>query len=336
MRKLSWILCLIAALATAAQAEDAPKKKILFGIQTGQQDVTYEQILTIWKEAETLGFDSAWNFDHFAPIRGDFQGPCLEGWTLLGALAAETSRIRIGALVTGNTYRNPALLAKMATTVDQISKGRLYLGIGAAWFEKEHIAYGFPFYTAKERADRLEESLQVITKLWGPPPRTFKGKYYEVVDAPWNPANVQQPHPPIIVGGKGKKWIMPLVARYADGWNVPIGVTPNGIKKRMEIVHAECERIGRKPCDIEVQAFLVLYNITDVPLVGPALRLGARMIEDKRVAQAILAGTPSDITERIQAYVDAGVTHIIMNIQPPYDAAMLRRFATEVMPKFKQ
>jgi F420-dependent oxidoreductase-like protein len=335
MRRVLPILSAVLLLAVPLQAQEAPKKKILFGIQTGQQDVTYEQVLAIWKEAETLGFDSAWDFDHFAPIRGDFEGPCLEGWTLLAALAAETERIRIGALVTGNTYRNPALLAKMATTVDQISGGRLYLGIGAAWFEKEHVAYGFPFYTAKERADRLGEALQVITKLWGPAPRTFKGQYYSIEDAPWNPPNVQQPHPPIVIGGKGKKWIMPLVARYADAWNVPIGVTPNGIRKRMEIVRAECERIGRKPCDIEIQAFLVLYSITDVPLVGPALRLGARVIENKRVAQAILAGTPSDIAERIQTYVDAGATHIIMNIQPPYDAAMLRRFVNEVIPKVR-
>jgi F420-dependent oxidoreductase-like protein len=319
-------------VAVAAE-ETAAKRKVLFGIQTGQQDVTYEQIRDVWKEAEALGFDSAWDFDHFAPIRGDFQGPCLEGWTLLGALAAETERIRMGTLVTGVTYRNPALVAKMATTLDQISKGRAYLGIGAAWFEPEHVAYGFPFYTAKERAERLDEALKVITTLWGPAPRTFKGRYYEVKDAPWNPPNVQKPHPPIVIGGKGKKWIMPLVARYADAWNVPIGVGPAGIKSRMKIVRDECARIGRTPCDVEVQAFLVLYTISDVPLVGPALRLGARIIEDKRIARGLLAGSADAITAKIQEYVDAGATHVIVNIQPPYDVDMLRRFAREVMPK---
>jgi F420-dependent oxidoreductase-like protein len=337
MPRLISLLLILASVATAsAQAPTAqPAKHIKFGIQTGQQNVTYADVVAIWKQAEGLGFDSAWDFDHFIPIRGDRDAPCLENWTLLAALATQTSRIRIGTLVNGNTYRNPALLAKMATTVDQISGGRLELGLGAAWFEPEHEAYGFPFYSPKERADRLGEALQVISKLWNDDHPSFSGQYYSLKQAPFSPKNVQQPHPPIVVGGKGKKWIMPLVARYADAWNVPIGVTPKGIENRREIIRAECARIGRTPCDIEVQAFLVLYSITDVPFAGGAIRLGARMMEDKRVAQAILAGSPNEISERIQTYVDAGVTHIIMNIQPPYDPELLQRFAAEVMPKFR-
>jgi len=237
--------------------------------------------------------------------------------------------------VTGNTYRNPALLAKMATTVDIISGGRLYLGIGAAWFEPEHVAYGFPFYSAHERAERLGESLEVITRLWTADHPSFAGKYYSLTNAPFNPRPVQKPHPPIVIGGQGKKWIMPLVARYADGWNVPIGVSPTGIKKRMEIVHAECQRIGRTPCDIEVSAFLVLYSMSDVPLMGSATRLGARVIAGKRVSRSILAGSAKEITDLIRSYVDAGATHIIVHIEPPYDPQLLRRFATEVIPNFR-
>jgi F420-dependent oxidoreductase-like protein len=337
MKAIVSALAIVVLLAQSAAAEEAaaPAKRIKFGIQTGQQDVTYQDVVSIWKEAETLGFDSAWNFDHFMPIRGDEDGPCLESWTLLAALATQTSRLRIGALVNGNTYRNPALIAKMATTLDQISNGRFELGMGAAWFEKEHRAYGFPFYTPKERADRLGEALQVITKLWRDDHPTFEGQYYSLFEAPFSPRNVQQPHPPIVVGGKGKKWIMPLVARYADAWNVPIGVTPKGITNRREIIRAECARIGRTPCDIEVQAFLVLYSITDIPFAGGAIRLGARLIEDKRVAQSILVGSAEQIADQIRTYVDAGATHIIMNIQPPYDAELLRRFAKEVMPRFR-
>jgi len=328
------MLCSVISTA-AAQTETPAKKRILFGIQTGQQDTTYQELVDTWKEAEALGFDSAWNFDHFAPIRGDLNNPCLEGWTLLSALAAHTSKIRIGTLVTGNTYRNPALLAKMATTVDIISGGRVYLGIGAAWFEPEHEAYGFPFFTAKERADRLGESLEVITKLWTADHPSFAGKYYTLKNAPFNPKPVQQPHPPIVIGGKGKKWIMPLVAKYADGWDVPIGVTPKGIKSRMKIVHDECARIGRTPCDPEVSAFLILYRIMDVPLVGSAVGLGARVVAGKGAQTAMLAGTPKEIIDKIQTYVDAGVTHIIVHIEPPYDKEMLRRFAKEVMPTFR-
>ena len=318
------------------RTDAAPPRNILFGIQTSQQDVSYEDILTIWKEAETLGFDSAWIFDHFMPILGaDTDGACLEGWTMLAALAVETSKLRIGTLVTGNTYRNPVLVAKMATTVDHISGGRAYLGMGAGWFEDEHEAYGFPFYTARERAERLDEALQVITKLWNEDHPSFSGKYYSLDHAPFAPPPVQKPHPPIVIGGQGKKWIVPLVGRYADGWNAPLGMTPDDIRERIEIIRNECTRVGRTSCDIDVSAFLVLYSITDIPFAGPLLRLGARFMTSKRIARSVLAGNAKQITEKIQTYVDAGATHIIMNIRPPYDPKLLHRFATEVMPNFK-
>ncbi len=338
MKRFVGIGVLLFTVTTTAAAQPAPSgpgRRILFGIQTAQQDVTYPEIVSIWKEAEALGFDSAWDFDHFIPIRGDLDGPCLEGWTLLSALAAQTSKIRIGTMVSGNTYRNPALLAKMATTVDNISGGRLYFGIGAAWFEPDHSAYGFSFYTEKERAARLGEALEVIKKLWTEDHPSFTGKYYTLSKAPYNPKNVQKPYPPIVIGGQGKKWTMPLVARYADAWNAPPGVSPDGIRERMKIVRDECVRIGRAPCDIEVQAFLILYSISDVPLAGPAMRLGARLMADKATANSLLAGSPDEITERIRSYVDAGATHIVMNIQPPYNPELLRRFAKEVMPKFR-
>jgi F420-dependent oxidoreductase-like protein len=322
-----------AVMGSAAPAAATP---VRFGIQTSQQDVTYEQIRDIWQAAEDLGFDSAWNFDHFMPILGaDIDGACLEGWTMLAALAADTSRIRIGTLVTGNTYRNPALLAKMATTVDHISKGRVYLGIGAAWFGEEHDAYGFPFYTDRERAERLDEALQVITKLWTEDHPSFAGKFYTLKNAPFAPKPVQQPHPPILIGGQGKQWIMPLVGRYAQVWNAPLRLTPDDIRERVTIIKDECRRIGREPCDVEVSAFLVLYKISDIPLAGPVLRLGARMLTEKEIARNVLAGSATEIAEKIRTFVDAGVTHVIVNIQPPYDRELLRRFAEEVMPTFR-
>ncbi len=323
------ILMLAPGLAVAAP-------RVQFGIQTGQEGVTYNDVLSAWKEAETLGFDSAWDFDHLMPIVGDKDGPCLESWTMLGALATQTQRIRIGVLVTGNSYRNPALLAKMATTVDQISNGRLDLGIGAAWFQAEHEAYGFPFYTAQERAERLGEALEVITDLWTKDHPSFAGRYYILSHAPFAPPPIQKPHPPIVIGGQGKKWIMPLVARYADGWNVPIGVSPEGVKRRLDIIHQECQRLGRTPCDIKVSVLLPLMSISKVPLAGPLTRLAARAKVPGKVARQLLAGSPDDIKAQIQQYVDVGVTQVILYLRPPFDHELMRRFATEVMPAFRQ
>ena len=331
-------LVLLAALLLPLPlaADEAPAPHLRFGIQTSNQDVAWDDLLAIWKEAETLGFDSGWVYDHFMPIFGNQDGPCLEGWTMLAALAAETSRMQVGVLVTGNTYRNPALLAKMATTVDHVSHGRLALGIGAGWFERDHTAYGFPFGTPRERARKLAEALQVIAKLWAEDHPSFHGKFYTLERAPFAPRNVQKPHPPIIIGGQGKQWIVPLVARYGDGWNAVVGVSPEGIRERREIIQTECKRVGRTPCPTTVSVLLPLVTITDIPLAGPAVRLGARALVKKEVAQSILAGSAGAIRDRLRAYADAGATEVILNLRPPFDRTLLRRFAQEIMPAFKE
>ena len=271
-------------IATASPATAG----VAFGIHTPQENATFEQLVAAWQEAERLGFDQAWAYDHFAPLMGSKDGPVLEGWTLLAALARETQRIRIGLLVTGNTYRNPAVLAKMATTVDHVSDGRLNFGIGAAWEEYEHTAYGVPFFDARERAERLGEALEVITLLWRGGHPTFQGKYYSLFEAPMSPQPVQRPHPPIVIGGQGPKWIMPLVAKYADEWNVPVGLTPDDVRTRIAEMRAECARIGRSPCVERVSVLLPLISITGVPLAGPATRLAARALVEKRIASSLL------------------------------------------------
>src|SRR5439155_15861581 len=279
-------LVLLAALLLPLRlaAEEAPTPHLRFGIQTSNQDVAWDDLLAIWKEAETLGFDSGWVYDHFMPIFGNQDGPCLEGWTLLAAVAAATSRMQVGILVTGNTYRNPALLAKMATTVDHVSHGRVVLGIGAGWFERDHTAYGFTFGTPRERARRLAEALEVVTRLWSEDHPSLAGKYYRLDKAPFAPKNVQRPHPPIVIGGQGKQWIVPLVARYADGWNAVAGVDADGIRERRRIIEDECRKIGRNPCPSYVSVLVPLVAITNIPLAGPLVRLGARAVVRKEVA----------------------------------------------------
>ncbi len=331
-------LALLVALLTSAPAlaADAPAPHVKFGIQTPNQDVSWDQLLAIWKEADALGFDSAWVYDHFIPIFGNQDGPCLEGWTALAALAQATEHIRVGVLVTGNTYRNPALLAKMATTVDQISHGRLVLGIGAGWFERDHTAYGFDFGTPHERAKKLEEALQVITKLWNDDHPSFTGKYYKLDHAPFAPPNVQKPHPPIVIGGQGERWIVPLVARYGDGWNAVTGVGADGIRDRRKIIADECRRIGRTPCPTEVSALLPLVAITSIPIAGPAVRLGARVLVGQRIAKDVIADSPDAVRNRIREYADAGVTEIVLSLRPPFDRDLLRKFSQEIMPAFRQ
>src|SRR6266446_3836627 len=188
---LGMALVFVSAFCVSVQAE-AAKKKIRFGIQTPPEVADPEDLIKLWQEAESWGYDTAWTFDHFMPISGNTKGPCQDGW-----------------MVTGNTYRNPAILAKMATTVDHLSNGRLELGIGAGWFEAEHTAYGIPFYTAKERTRRLDETIRIIRSLWTEKETTFTGKYYQIKNAPFEPKPLQKPYPPILIGGVGKKWTLP-------------------------------------------------------------------------------------------------------------------------------
>src|SRR5262245_23923404 len=334
MRTAIALLVALGLLRPVPSLADAPPR-VRFGIQTPNQGTTWDDLVATWKEADALGYHSAWVFDHFIPIFGNQEGPCLEGWTLVSALAAETSRLQVGVLVTGNTYRNPALLAKMATTVDQVSHGRLALGIGAGWFERDHTAYGFAFGTAHERARKLAEALEVINKLWTDDHPSFQGKYYSLDHAPFAPKNVQKPHPPIIIGGQGERWIVPLVARYGDGWNAVSGVKPDGIRARRRIIDDECKRIGRSPCPSYVSVLLPLVAITKIPLAGPVVRFGARAVVKKEVAQSILADSPDAIRDRIRTYVDAGVSEIILSLRPPFDRELVRRFAQEIMPSFR-
>ena len=193
---------------------------VRFGIQTPQQNSNaWPDMLSMWQEVEQLGFDTAWVFDHFLPIFSDPTGPCMEGWTSLAALAMATSQIRLGVMVSGNTYRNPGVLAKIATTVDIISRGRLILGMGGGWFAREHAAFGIPFPGIGERLGRLDESLSVIKQLWSQDTTSYTGRYYQLDDAPFLPKPIQQPHPPILVGASGERVALGIVApprRYVE------------------------------------------------------------------------------------------------------------------------
>jgi F420-dependent oxidoreductase-like protein len=220
-----------------------------FGLDIAQHQLTWDEIVARARLAEDAGLDGVWVFDHFTALYADPKGPCLEGWTLLAGLARETSRVRLGTLVTGMTHRHPSVLAAEVVTVDHLSSGRVECAIGAAWNEPEHRGLGIPFPSAGERMDRLEEGVQVLRALFTEDAVTFEGRHYRLDGATYHPRPVQQPHPPIWVGGTGRTRLLPIAGRYADVWH---GWADDAAELRAqnEIVDRAAEQAGRDPASI--------------------------------------------------------------------------------------
>jgi F420-dependent oxidoreductase-like protein len=231
------------------------------GLDTAQHQLQWPELMERVQFAEGAGFDGAWVFDHFTPLYGDRNGPCLEGWTLLAGLAAVTSRVRLGVLVTGITYRHPSILASEAVTVDHISNGRLELGMGAAWHQPEHQELGIPFPPIKERAERLEEGVQVMRLLMTKDRASFNGRHYQLDDASYHPRPIQQPHPPIWIGAGGEQLMLPIVARQADAWHA-FGSEETMVAKS-QLLDQLAEKAGRDPKAILRSASLSLSRPWD-------------------------------------------------------------------------
>lgn len=276
--------------------------KLSFGVKTAPQSTTYEAMQRVWLEADTIpSIEHAWLFDHFMPINGDNGGPCLEGWSLLSAFAALTRRVRVGLMVTGNTYRHPAVLANIGATVDIISGGRLDFGIGAGWNEQEHSAYGIPLYSPGERIRRLGETCEIIKRMWTETAPTFEGRYYQVKDAYCEPKPLQKPTPPFVIGGSGEKLTLRVVARYADIWNF-VGGDVDMFKQRSAILDEHCAAIERDPRTIQ-RSIQIMVN----PLNMSAARAQTR------------------------EYIMAGATHLIMNLRYPYPEGIVHSLDTEII-----
>jgi F420-dependent oxidoreductase-like protein len=277
------------------------KRRLSFGIKTAPQNTTYEDMLRVWQEADQIPvIEHAWLFDHFSPLGNDPTGPCLEGWTLLTAYAALTKRLRVGLMVTGNTYRHPAVLANMAATVDIISQGRLDFGIGAGWNELEHTSYGIPLYQPGERIRRLGEACEVIKLLWTQTVSDFDGKYYQLKGARCEPKPVQKPYPPFVIGGSGEQLTLRVVAQYASIWNF-VGGSTDEFKHKNTVLDGHCTAIGRNPAEIARSVQLI---------VNPA-DLGA-------------------VRATTQSYIEAGANHLILNLRYPYPEGIVHRLAEEV------
>jgi F420-dependent oxidoreductase-like protein len=287
----------------------------------------WQDTLVLGRHAEATGWGGIYYADHFMPNAADTSGPTSECWTTLAGLAAAVPRVRIGALVTGNTYRHPAVLAKMVANIDNISGGRAVLGLGAGWQENEHHAYGIEFSTLGGRMRRLDEACQVVKGLFSNEKTTFAGRYYQLTDAPLAPKPVQSPLP-LLIGGGGEKKTLLITAKYADDWNV--WGLPSVLTQKMAVLDAHCKEIGRDPKHIGRSA-VALLALTDDPAVAERTRGSGR---------PVIGGNAAEVASTIQEYVNIGVGEVIIpdfNLGRTVDEkkAAMDRFATEVMAKFR-
>jgi len=292
----------------------------------------FEHVADLAVAGEQAGFDSVWVMDHFwqlPPLGGPTQ-PMLEAYTLLGGLAARTRRVKLGTLVTGVTYRNPALLAKMVTTLDIVSSGRAMLGLGAAWYEEEHDAFGFDFPPAGERLDRLEEALQICRAMFTEEAPSFEGKHYRIEKALNIPRPVQPNGPRIMVGGSGEKRTLRLVAQYADMCN--LNGSPDTIRHLLEVLRGHCADVGRDPNEITTTRLGSLFltsSAEEAEQTSGFLRDAAGADFEERFT----VGDPGAVIDQVDALVDAGLDELIFNL-PFADPATVRRAGELLVARF--
>jgi len=308
-----------------------------FGIFTGLTGTTWEDVVALWRHAEATGWDAACVTDHFLPNTPDRLGGVLECWTTLSALAALTSRMRVGTIVSGNTYRHPAVLAKMAANVDLISGGRLICGLGAGWQENEHLAYGIPFHTVGERLGRLDEACQVLRALWTQPKATFAGKYYHLENAPLMPKPVQRPHPELMIGGGGEKVTLRIAARHADHWNTWGG--PATLAQKGKVLEEHCGAVGRDPATLLRSANMVLAMTEDPAEIEKAQRLYMARLgaSEAKARDTVLGGSVGQMHDTLGRLAEAGVGMLFTPTMflPRDRRPALDRFISEVAPVFR-
>lgn len=295
----------------------------------------YETMTYVAQTAEELGYDSIWLFDHFHTVPVPTQEVTFECWTGTAALARDTKRVRIGQIVTCNSYRNPALLAKMASTVDVLSHGRLTFGIGAGWYEHEYKAYGYEYPDDPVRLRYLSEGVQIILKMWHDEDAYFEGNYYQVHGAINQPKGVQKPHIPLLIGGGGEKVTLKLVAQYADACNIGY-LEPEATARKFEIMQEHCEKVGRDYHDI-TRTVLLNCSIDERDEKALERAQTANFARNTRGPEHIrtrsLVGTAEMIRQRLAEYERSGAQEVILYFPAPERLESLRMFAREVMGK---
>jgi len=297
----------------------------------------YAAMTDVARAAEDVGYDSVWVYDHFHTVPTPTMETTFECWTITAGLARDTQRIKIGQMVTCNGYRNPALLAKIASTIDVMSAGRLLCGLGAGWYEHEWRAYGYGFPDIPDRMRAFREACEIIVRMWTEERPVFRGKYY-TIDGPINePRGIQKPHIPLWLGGGGEKVTLRLVARWAQACNVGNG-NPDVIRQKLAILKGHCDDLGRNYDEIVRSTsmnIVLLDDDADAESATERIRAtyGWTMAQ---LRQQAVVGTADEVAARVQAVVDAGANYIITYFpRVAYDHAMMRRFASEVAPRFR-
>jgi F420-dependent oxidoreductase-like protein len=261
----------------------------------------YNEVLDLTRHVEATGWDGVWYADHFMPNAPDTSTPWPEAWTTLTALGANVQRLRVGTLVSGNTYRHPAVLAKMVATLDHITQGRAVLGLGAGWQENEHAQYGIPYYTLAERLERLDEACALIKQLYSQASADFAGKHYQLTGATLEPKPVQDPLP-LMIGGGGERVTLKIVAQHADEWNV--WGDPAVLKHKMAILDNHCAELGRDPKTIQRSAVALLFMSDDAAYLDK--------MRSSDLQQASIIGTPSEVRDVVAEFADLGVNELIV------------------------
>ena len=298
--------------------------KMKFGLQHPNFSFDYKnedtsQIVGSLKDliliAENAGFDSFWVMDHFHQIKfvGSPDEPMLESWTTISALAGMTTKIKLGTLVTGIVYRHPAILAKISATLDVLSKGRLFMGIGAAWNQEESFAYGIPFPPTKERLLRLEEVIQIILKMWTKSTATFNGKYYQIKDAYCNPKPIQKPHPPIMVGGGGERNTLRIVAKYADACNLFGSIET--IKRKLSILKEHCKNVVRDYDSILKTKLGIVLIDNDKEVLNKRVNELFKGMPNEQIREFVIYGTQEEVLREVESFENAGIEYFIVDLR---------------------
>lgn len=294
----------------------------------------FEAMVRVAQETDRLGYDSIWLFDHFHTVPKPVQETTFECFTSLAALARETQHVKLGQMATCNGYRNPALLAKMGSTIDVMSHGRFILGLGAGWYEHEFRAYGYGFPDTRERMGRFREACAIVHDMWTKDEPTFQGKYYSINQPINEPKGAQQPHPPLWIAGGGEQVTLKLVAQWGDGCNLG-GTDPLEVRHKLDVLKKHCADLGRDYTTITRSFSANVHLVTSAATAEQETAAARRETSFEDYARTRFLGTPEQVATRLRQMADEGINYFIIYLpRLAYDLTQLQQFAAEVVPLF--